>query len=197
MLVKWLSEIVGFPPGAVMIAKEVPFMQSTATGKPAGKIDLVVASDAEATKWYGLEIQAVYFSGGGMKDDFETLRTDTGESAPFPGKNRRPDYRSSSAKRLMPQLQVKGPILRQWQSKIAVAVDKPFYENIGGRSPKAKQDLNAGDVIWLVPELRDGKLEPWHWEVLPLEKSYEKLKAAEEGEFSEFKRTLCSQLRPI
>ena len=42
MLVRWLADIVGFPPNETMLAREIPFMQSISTDKPAGKIDLVI-----------------------------------------------------------------------------------------------------------------------------------------------------------
>ena len=63
MIVRWLAEIVGFAADEVKLAREVPFMESSVTRKPAGKIDLVVASDRTGLQWFGLEIQAVYFSG--------------------------------------------------------------------------------------------------------------------------------------
>ena len=128
LLVTWLAEIVGIPPKAGMLAREVPFMHGTSTKKPAGKIDLVVASLLnDEIKWYGLEIQAVYFSGRGMQSQFELLRDDSGLKALFPNAIRRPDWRSSSAKRLMPQLQIKVPTLRRWGSKLAVAVDSSVF----------------------------------------------------------------------
>ena len=66
LLVRWLAEIVGFAPEEAKIAREIPFMQSVTTDKPAGKIDLIVAKTAgDRLEWYGLEIQAVYFSGQG------------------------------------------------------------------------------------------------------------------------------------
>lgn len=43
ILVSWLAEIVGFSSSDTRLAREVPFMQGTSTGKPAGKIDMVVA----------------------------------------------------------------------------------------------------------------------------------------------------------
>ena len=89
------------------MAREVPFMRSPATGKAAGRIDLVVARDGAASSWFGLEIQAVYFSGKAMRPDFELLATNDDATPPEPTEIRRPDWRSSSAKRLMPQLQVK------------------------------------------------------------------------------------------
>ncbi len=78
-----------------MIASEVPFMLGSSTGKPAGMIDLVVArSNHGKLQWYGLEIQAVYFSGRGMQTEFESLSTHSRTSPPFPNANRRPDWRS-------------------------------------------------------------------------------------------------------
>ena len=198
LLVRWLADIVGFDVGSAMMAREVPFMQSSVTEKPAGKIDLVVASDAGAGRWFGLEIQAVYFSGPGMADEFQALRTDTGILPPSSLHNRRPDWRSSSAKRLMPQLQIKGPTLRRWHSKIAVAVDGPFFASLGGPSPEPSHDLDSGDVVWLVPELRDdGQLHRAHWEVLTLEASGDKLLAARTVNRGDFERVLREKLRPI
>ena len=103
-----------------------------------------------------------------MRSELESLR-DKQPTPPFPDAIRRPDWRSSSAKRLMPQLQIKAPTLRRWGSKIAVAVDRPFFDAIGGPSPAPSRDLNDGDIIWLAPELvRDGernRLVRGHWEV--------------------------------
>ena len=158
MVVRWLDEIVGFQADDVMLAREVPFMPSTTTGKPAGKIDLVIAARRQGPRWFGLEVQAVYFSGAGMEAEFMALRQDRHDRPPYPRHNRRPDWRSSSAKRLMTQLQTKGPTLRRWHSKIAVAVDRPFFASLGGPSAQPSQDLDAGDVVWLVPELPNGHL---------------------------------------
>ena len=177
-------------------------MQGTKTNKPAGKIDLVVAKTSSGgVRWHGLEIQAVYFSGSGMGSEFDSLRDDTHETPPFPTANRRPDWRSSSAKRLMPQLQIKAPTLRRWGSKVAVAVDRPFFDAVGGPSPNPSHDLNDGDIIWLVPELVGNggqqRLSRGHWEVLTLEDSTEKLLAASTIRREVFERTLLSKLKPI
>ena len=203
VIVHWLAEIGGFSPDETMVAREVPFMQSTETEKPAGKIDLVVARViGDNLMWYGLEIQAVYFSGLGMRTQFEALRDDRDARPPFPNAQRRPDWRSSSAKRLMPQLQVKVPTLRRWASKMAVAVDRPFFDAIGGPSPSRSQDLGDGDIVWLVPELaRDGSdgfaLRRGHWEVLTLEQSSEKLLAAETIKREAFEEALRARLKPL
>lgn len=201
LLVRWLAEIVGFEPGEAMVAREVPFMEGTETNKAAGKIDLVVAKSSNGgLAWHGLEIHAVYFSGEGMQSEFESLG-DEQPTPPFPNAIRRPDWRSSSAKRLMPQLQIKAPTLRRWGSKIAVAVDRPFFDSIGGPSPAPSRDLNDSDVIWLVPELvPDGernRLVRGHWEVLTLEQSGEKLLAARTVRREAFEQTLRAKLRPL
>ncbi len=203
LLVNWLAEIVGFVPGRAMLAREVPFMRGTGTDKPAGKIDLVVAETSGGVlKWYGLEVQAVYFSGKGMQSEFANLREDDHPKPPFPDAVRRPDWRSSSAKRLMPQLQIKVPTLRRWGSRIAVAVDRPFFESIGGDGLNPGRDLNDGDVVWLVPELvrnMEGcyRLSRGHWEVLTLEDSTGKLLAAETIQRDRFERDLKSRLEPL
>ena len=61
MVTRWLAEIVGFQPDDVMLAREVPFMRSTTTGKPAGKIDLVIASQRQGLRWFGLELRPSIF----------------------------------------------------------------------------------------------------------------------------------------
>ena len=178
-------------------------MHGTSTNKPAGKIDLVVArTTGNDLRWYGLEIQAVYFSGRGMQSEFLNLRDDAHPKPPFPSAVRRPDWRSSSAKRLMPQLQIKVPTLRRWGSKIAVAVDRPFFESIGGPSRNPNHDLNDGDVIWLVPELIHDvegryRLSQGHWEVLTLEDTTRKLLAAETIRREAFERDLRNKLEPF
>ena len=192
----WLARIVGFPD--VYLATEVPFMRSPSTGRAAGRIDLVVARDGDASSWFGLEVQAVYFSGKGMQADFELLLENNETKPPEPTALRRPDWRSSSAKRLMPQLQVKGPTLRRWGTKLAVAVDLPFFEAIGGPTGKPSQDMNDGDIVWLVPRITaDYQLVEHHWEVLSLEESSDKLLSAETVKRQEFEAALRTKLQRI
>ena len=201
--IRWLAEIVGFAPDEAMFAREVAFMRGTRTDKPAGKIDLVVARTSKGSlDWFGLETQAVYFSGSGMQSEFESLRGKTGPRPRFPDSIRRPDWRSSSAKRLMPQLQIKVPTLRRWGSKMAVVVDRPFFDSLGGASPNPSQDLGDGDIIWMVVDLSldaagNHRLTPGHWEVLTLEASCEKLLAAETVQQEVFLDALRSKLGPI
>ena len=196
LLPRWLAEIVGFDD--VFLAREVPFMRSPATGRAAGRIDLVVAGDAAATVWFGLEMQAVYFSGLGMQADFELLLDHAAATPPPPTAIRRPDWRSSSAKRLMPQLQIKAPTLRRWGTKLAVAVDMPFFEAIGGPKDPPTRDLDEGDIVWLAPYVTEGfRLAPGHWEVLSLEASSDKLLSAETVRRRDFETALRAKIKRV
>ena len=196
LLPRWLASIVGFPD--IYIAPEVPFMRSPTTGRWAGRIDIVVARDGDASAWFGLEVQAVYFSGARMREDFELLLTNTSPEPPKPTAHRRPDWRSSGAKRLMPQLEIKGPTLRRWGTKLVVAVDLPFFEDMGGPSASPSRDLNDGDIAWLVPRISPNyQLVEHHWEVLSLEESCERLKSADTVNRREFEDLLRTKLQPL
>ncbi len=63
----------------------------------------------------------------------------------------RPDYLSSSRKRLVPQLVYKGGILHSWNKKIAVALNKSFFATLPTlkRAPKDK-----ADIAWLIYDLK-------------------------------------------
>lgn len=135
------------------IVPEVPFlrreMSAGARRKEAGRIDhVLVRSEADRFRWCALEMQAVYFSGEDMEHDLGILRTWEGPGLPFPRKLRRPDYRSSGQKRLMPQLQTKVPTLRRWGKKTAVVVDAPFWEALG--EMRVVEDLSSADIAWFV-----------------------------------------------
>lgn len=199
LVVRWLAEIVGFDTARARVAREVPFMKSAATDKAAGRIDMVLASrEGAGADWFGLEVQAVYFSGPGMRAEFERLLRDDSVTPPFPASIRRPDWRSSSAKRLMPQLQIKVPTLRMWGRKLAVAVDRPFFDAIGGASERPVHDLDDGEVIWLAPFIDEsGRLRRGHWEMLSLDASSERLRAARTVKRAEFERALFAKLRPL
>lgn len=158
-----------------LVAKEIAFLQRVSAGpvlgdateaaQPAaadpsadtedvGKIDLVfVHPDKEPLDWCAVEMQAVYFSGGAMSKDFESIRTYQGNGTPMPGAVRRPDFRSSGPKRLMPQLQIKVPSLRRWGKKMIVIVDRPF---IDAMAPMEKiGDISNSDIVWAVVNYKE------------------------------------------
>jgi hypothetical protein len=69
--------------------------------------ELLTSADRQPMDWCALEIQAVYFSGQSMSNEFRMLAEGETEAMPYPAKHRRPDWRSSGPKRLLPQLQTK------------------------------------------------------------------------------------------
>ena len=102
----------------------------------------------------------------------------------------------------MPQLQIKVPTLRRWQAKMAVVVDRPFFNSIGGPSPAPSRDLGDGDIIWMVVDMdcndpTAGRLTRGHWEVMTLEASSDRLLAAETVPQKTFLDLLQQKLKSI
>jgi Restriction endonuclease NotI len=125
-------------------------------GKSAGNIDVVlVAYDAKGKVYdFGaLEIQAVYISGN-VREPFEYFMKDpkAGSSMNWSSQPNypRPDYLSSSRKRLAPQLLFKGGILHRWGKKIAVALNKSFFDTLPKLKPISK---SKADIAWLIYDL--------------------------------------------
>ncbi len=126
--------------------------------RSVGRIDMVLAAADENGEptgdWCAVELQAVYFQGDGMKAEWVAIRQQAearlgnNEAPPEPVKNRRPDFRSSGPKRLLPQLQIKVPSLRRWGKKMAVVVDAPFFTTFG---PMKRADhVSNADIVWCV-----------------------------------------------
>lgn len=104
----------------------------------------------QARRWNGcaLEIQAVYFSGNAMRGEFKAFAESDVDWVIFPAGRRRPDYRSSAPKRLMPQLQIKVPTLRRWGKKMAVVVDRAFFDSVGEMDKV--EDISNADIAWFI-----------------------------------------------
>ena len=125
-------------------------------GKTAGNIDVVIVAYDHNGKVYdfgALEIQAVYISGN-VRDPFEYFMKDPKGRESMDWSNEpnypRPDYLSSSRKRLVPQLLFKGGILHSWQKKIAVALNKSFFATL----PRLKQvSKTDADIAWFIYDL--------------------------------------------
>ncbi len=125
-------------------------------GKSAGNIDVVLVAYDDNGKVYdfgALEIQAVYISGN-VRDPFEYFMKDSRGRASMDWSNEpnypRPDYLSSSRKRLAPQLLFKGGILHSWKKKIAVALNKSFFATLPTLKQVSKSDA---DIAWLIYDL--------------------------------------------
>lgn len=127
-----------------------------AYGKSAGNIDVVLVAYDENGKVFdfgALEIQAVYISGN-VRDPFEYYMKNPKAHAQMDWSTQpnypRPDYLSSSRKRLAPQLLFKGGILHSWHKKIAVALNKNFFDTL---PPLTKVSKSKADIAWLIYDL--------------------------------------------
>jgi len=143
------------------IVKEIPFLlrpkSSDDEASPGrgednedvGRIDMVLVHPTlSRLNWCAVEMQAVYFSGGAMSKDLDVIAEHIGDDIPYPGANRRPDFRSSGPKRLMPQLLVKVPTLRRWGKKMAVVVDRPFFDSLGEMDHVTH--VSNSDIVWFI-----------------------------------------------
>lgn len=103
-------------------------------GKSAGNIDyvLVAYDDKGRVLDFGsLEVQAVYISGNLTGPFTAYLESqDSAFSWVQAFKYPKPDYLSSSRKRLIPQIIAKGSILKQWNKKQVVALQTSFYNTL-------------------------------------------------------------------
>jgi len=123
--------------------------------KTVGMLDMVlVREDPGPMNWCAMEIQAVYFSGKSMSKEISSLKTWQGPGTPFPSETRRPDYRSSGPKRLMPQLQIKVPTISRWGKKTAVVVDRSFWDSLTDM-PRVEHVSNC-DIAWFIMDFRHG-----------------------------------------
>lgn len=124
--------------------------------KSAGNIDVVLVAYDEHDKvidFGALEVQAVYISGN-VRDPFEHFmknpnanqNMDWTDQPNYP----RPDYLSSSRKRLAPQLLFKGGIINAWGKKSAVAMDKAFFATLPKLKTKPRQ---KADIGWFIYDL--------------------------------------------
>jgi hypothetical protein len=113
-----------------------------------GKIDFMLTAlgdDGTPQDFAALEIQAVYISGKSIKPAFDHFLKHRKLPA---DSSRRPDFRSSAQKRLMPQLSLKVPIFRRWGKKFFVAVDDTFFAEL----PHMREvdGVENSEVTWLV-----------------------------------------------
>ncbi len=92
-------------------------------GKSAGNIDIVLVAynqQGQVVDFGSLEIQAVYISGN-IRAPFEYYMKNPEKMRNFNWREKpnypKPDYLSSSRKRLIPQVLYKGGILKAWRKK--------------------------------------------------------------------------------
>ncbi len=139
-----------------------------------GRIDnVLVHPDRQPMDWCALELQAVYFSGQSMVNEFKMLSVAEAEALQFPARHRRPDWRSSGPKRLLPQLQTKVPVIRTWGKKMAVVIDEAFFGSLVGLT--RERYLSNAEITWFVVRY-EPKSEGW--KLVPHEVVYTTLDAS-------------------
>jgi hypothetical protein len=202
---RWIGETLlgdakAIATGEIPFLKRVPRIgdETPQKAREVGRIDnVLVVPGSNPLTWCPVEKQAVYFSGKKMAHEFKYIASFEETGLPFPQFNRRPDYRSSGPKRLLPQLQVKVPTLRTWGKKMAVVVDEDFFNELGNINPA--NDLSNAEVVWFVVryvDLPSGKaqLEPSHAFMTTLDESIKGLVAATPLPLPEFEAMLQSKL---
>jgi hypothetical protein len=191
-----------FPPGATWTSL-VEVRLKDKHGQSAGNIDVVLVSYDErgrVTDFGSCEVQAVYISGN-VRAPFEYFMQDPAGRAnmDWTGKPHypRPDYLSSSRKRLAPQLLFKGGIFNLWGKKQAVAIHRNFFNTL----PKmAEVSPPEADLAWLIYDLVDDstrnvyKLQRHHIVYTKFEPTMLRLTTAEAGSVEAFMEHLQSKL---
>jgi hypothetical protein len=159
MVYRWVSEVV-LGQKRPSIIGEVGFLERYKSDEDSekktdvGRIDnVLLIPGSNPLQWCALEMQAVYFSGKGMSGEYKHVADAKGRGVPFPAIIRRPDYRSSGPKRLMPQLQTKVPTLRRWGKKMAVVVDRSFFNALGRMENVG--DISNCDIAWFVVDFNE------------------------------------------
>jgi hypothetical protein len=124
--------------------------------KKIGKIDFMLAAlgtDGKPVDFAALEIQSVYISGSSIRPAFDHFM----RHGLLPDDSlRRPDFRSSAQKRLMPQLSLKVPVFRRWGKNFFVAVDETFFSEMP--AIREVEGLENSEITWLVYSF--GKTHP-------------------------------------
>lgn len=126
---------------------QVPDPKKSGEMKKIGKVDFVLGKiDAGlVSDFCAVEVQAAYFSGTETRSALRHFiaNRDFGALDTF----RRPDFRSSAQKRLIPQLQLKVPVFRRWGKKFFVVVDRQFFRSL----PEFRTTTPANsELTWLV-----------------------------------------------
>jgi hypothetical protein len=205
-ILKWVGEtLLGDP--CPLVAEQVGFLErpdrnsnqkrSGSGPKFVGRIDKVLVHPTrEPVHWCALEIQAVYFSGRTMAREFDMLRRVSSERLPFPATNHRPDFLTSGAIALMPRLQIWVRRLQRSAKKVAVVVDRSFFDALG-KMGDARHVSNC-DIAWFVVRFDDAQgqttLTPDFVRFTTLEQAIEGLIAADTVTLEAFEARIRQRL---
>jgi hypothetical protein len=174
-------------------------------GQSAGNIDVILARYDDRGRlidFGALEVQAVYISGN-VRRPFEQYMTspETQGAMEWPTRDwPRPDYLSSSRKRLAPQLLYKGGILHSWGKKQAVALSRTFFDSL---PVMPEVDADQADIAWIVydmayDERANRYLLRHHRSVYTqFQSALARITVAEEGDLAAFSARLQTRLDDI
>ena len=170
-------------------------------GKSAGNIDYVLVSyddKGRVVDFGSLEVQAVYISGN-LTGPFTAYLENPSpnftwtQAFKFP----KPDYLSSSRKRLIPQIIAKGSILKQWKKKQVVALQTSFYNTLPELPEFDKAESDFAFFLYdLVPVKNSKTLELKLQRVVytKFAKALEQIAKFEAGSIKEFTEILQKKL---
>jgi hypothetical protein len=123
-------------------------------GQSAGNIDFVLVAyndKGQLIDFASLEVQGVYISGN-LRNPFDIyinkpeINFNWATSYNYP----KPDYLSSSRKRLIPQMLYKGGIFQTWKKKQTVALQKSFFETLPCLPTVEKE---RADIAWFLYDI--------------------------------------------
>jgi Restriction endonuclease NotI len=126
---------------------QVPDPKKLGAMKKIGKVDFVLGKieEGSVTDFCAVEVQAAYFSGTETRSALNHFMVN--QNFGMLNTFRRPDFRSSAQKRLIPQLQLKVPVFRRWGKKFFVVVDSQFFRSL----PEFRTTTQANsELTWLV-----------------------------------------------
>lgn len=170
-------------------------------GKSAGNIDYVLVSyddKGRVLDFGSLEVQAVYISGnltGPFTAYLDSPTSDFNWAQAF--KYPKPDYLSSSRKRLIPQIIAKGSILNQWNKKQVIALQTAFYNTLPTLPEVAKEESDFAFFLYdLTSTYQEKNLELQLSRIVytKFASALEQIAKFEAGSISEFTQLLQKKL---
>jgi len=127
-----------------------------AYGKSAGTLDLVLVAyddSGKMTDFGAIEIQSAFIAGDArdpfnfyMRDPKTNSLMDWSAQSNFP----HPDYVSAMRESLVPQLIFKGSILNAWRKKLAISIDRSYFEALPNLVTVEKQEA---EIAWFIYDL--------------------------------------------
>lgn len=193
-----------FQPGAKWVAMPEVRLKDI-NGKAAGNVDIMLVAyddDGFVTDFGALEIQAVYISGNVRRpfrkymQNLNVTSLDWSGSREYP----RPDYLSSSRKRLAPQLIYKGGIFKAWGKKTAVVTDRKFFSTL---PELTRVEPQRADIAWFIYDLiRDSTEDTYkldHYKTIYTEfaTALDTITKTEAGPMEEFVSVLQKKLKRL